>query len=216
MNLNTHGLLFVVFVMGAVSTLIAERLLLYSPEDIREVQIEVETTPTEEIATKPSWQFPVTSSDDNLDRSSSGAVTAVDSNQPPRATSASECVPASQQEKSVQQDYNQAEGGELDPALQEERYAFDVASQEREHHHILQEAILTMEEETNLYEPPPDDYEMSAEEQDALENDSMKHPMSSADTAEEEQFLQQALENESRINALYEDQDISGIVEREE
>lgn len=215
MNLNTYGLLFVVFAMGAGSALIAERLLISSPEEMRGGQIAVEEISTEAIAPKPSWPFPVTSSDDNLDRSSSGAVTAGISDQPPSVASASEYTPASQQEKSVQQHYNLADGDELDPALQEERYAFDAASQEREHHHILQEAILTMEEETNLYEPPPDDYEMSPEEQVALENDSMNHPMS-ADTAEEELFLQQVLEDESRINALYEDQDVSGLVEKEE
>jgi hypothetical protein len=216
MNFNTHGLLVVAFAMGSGSALMVERLMISSPDDVNKEQIVVAEITAEQISPKPAWPYLVTSSDDNADRSSSEVITAGESDQPTSTASTAECEPSGQQKGDDAQEYSYlAEGDELDPALQEERYAFEATAQDQEEQRILEEANLAREEETSLYDPPPDSFEMSAEEQGAMEHDSVNESMADA-TVEEDPFLQQVLENEARMNALDQDQNVGGLEEKEE
>ena len=75
-------------------------------------------------------------------------------------------------------------------------------AQEREEERLFQEDILAMEEEENLYSLPANGYELSAEEQDALEREITQDSVAALET-EDEFFQQQILDNEATLLPLF-------------
>lgn len=210
MSLRTHTLVAIAFAMGAGTTVIVEKLLAPSQGDVTARQSRVEETVTTHASREAGWSMPAIASGNSLDTSSSGGSGVNESDRISNATFDVKCEPSDQWESAVagsdQDDSFVDEAVVLDPALQEERYASADVAYEREEMRLFQESILAGEEEASLYALPPVNYVISAEEQDALERESVTASIAAGSVAEDEQYQQQVLENETRIDALYKDQ----------
>jgi hypothetical protein len=198
MNANTYALFAIAFVMGAGSALFGERLLTSSASNADSEQAVVKEAPAVKTPSKPNWPYLPTASLNNPIGSSLSETVA--DNSPQQKNIDSECDPSGQQVEITawhnQETFYPDQSGELDSSLEDERYAFATDIEERERQRELQIEILASEEANSLHAPPPSDYEMSAEEQDALELETIDETMS-ASTPDEDTFLQQILEEEN-------------------
>ncbi len=208
MALNTHALVAISFAMGAGTAVIISELLSHPEGDAGAELARVESTASNRVIHEQVRSVRIRLPSDNP-RLSSPEGAAVDrSDRIASKSSVSECAGADQRDKGKhgrdRQNAFMAEVDALDPALQDEWDA-SATAYEREEERFFQEDILAMEEEENLYGMPPSDYEISAEEQDALERDSVSDLVAALDT-EDESFQQQILDNEAGIDAEFGDQ----------
>jgi hypothetical protein len=208
MALKTQTLVAISFAMGAGTAVITSELLGHSEGDAGAGLARVETTASNRVIHEQVRSVRIRLPSDNPRLSSPEGAAVDQSDRIANTSSVSECAGADQRDNGEhgrdRQNVFLAEVDALDLALRDEWDASDT-TYEREEERFFQEDILAMEEEENLYGLPPSDYEISAEEQDALERDSVSDSVATLATADES-FQQQILDNESEIDAAFGDQ----------
>ncbi|MCU7923169.1 MAG: hypothetical protein KZQ88_10805 [Candidatus Thiodiazotropha sp. (ex Dulcina madagascariensis)] len=208
MALNTHTLVAISFAMGAGAAVITMELIGYPEGDAGAGLVRVEATAVNPVNREPVHPVHKLAPSNTPSPFSSKGVTAAKSDQIASTPVVSECAVIAQWDNGGygrdRENVLLADLDALDPALLEERDPFAI-TYEREQERLFQEEILAMEEEENLYGLPPSDYELSADEQDALEQDSVNDSVSVLD-AEDAFFQQQILDNEAELDAEFGEQ----------
>ena len=203
MVLNKTALVLVAFLMGAGSTLLMEMSLTSPQSNARIGSASVERKVPKPLSAETGSLTSISSavegsgslaSRGESDSSNRVAYTASDTS--------CECVDkqdaglgGSDQGQSVAVDVDM-----IDPTLEEERYD-DVAKYRREEMRNFQESVMANETETNLYEPPAEMANLTLEEQETIERDSMDESIARSDL--DDVLFRQVLQNEDRINDVY-------------
>lgn len=203
MVLKKSALALIAFLAGVGTTLLVEKSLTSTQSNVKSGSASVERKVSKPLAAETGSLTSLFSAEEG----SGGLVSNGEPDSTSRVESTAsdtgcECVDMQDAELggSEQGQSATADVVMLDPALEEARYD-DGAEYAREEMRNFQESVMQKEAETNLYEPPALESNLTLEEQESIERDSMDESISRSDL--DDALFRQVLQNEDRINEVY-------------